>query len=259
MKDRDYNKELVKRGEMLIDLSLFESLTTPDAKPKRGRPYTYPKALILLLLPLKFSLRLLYRQTEELTRKIFSYLNLATSKFRTLHYRLTKEEINSGDLPQIEKLQDDFVIVLESIGLKVTNIGEWLRKKHGKRARRGWIKLHFDINSKQVISVEADDERTHDSQKAEELVETARQKAKEKCKRVEKVIADRGYDTHRIFRYMHERGIEPCILLRSSAKKSMDNKSISRFGKLRRMWYSINRGWNFDRSLKFALLDRAVG
>ncbi len=24
------------------------------------------------------------------------------------------------------------------------------------------------------------------------------------------------------------------------------------------MWYSINRGWNFDRSLKFALLDRAV-
>ncbi len=24
------------------------------------------------------------------------------------------------------------------------------------------------------------------------------------------------------------------------------------------MWYSINRGWNFDRSLKFALLDRAL-
>ncbi len=22
------------------------------------------------------------------------------------------------------------------------------------------------------------------------------------------------------------------------------------------MWYSINRGWNFDRGLKFALLDR---
>ncbi len=149
MKDRDYNKELVKRGEILIDLSLFESLTTPDAKPKRGRPDTYSKALILLLLPLKFSLRILYRQTEELTRKNFSYLNLATSKFRTLHYRLTKEEINSEDLPQIEKLQDDFVIVLESIGLKVTNRGEWLRKKHGKRARRKCIKLHvaFDINS----------------------------------------------------------------------------------------------------------------
>ena len=109
-------------------------------------------------------------------------------------------------LPQIENLQDNFVIVLERAGLKVTNRGEWLRKEHGKRARRGWIKLRvaFDINSKQVVK------KTHDSQKAEELVETARQKAKEKCKGVEKVIADRGYDTHRIFRYMHERGIERC-------------------------------------------------
>jgi len=48
-----------------------------------------------------------------------------------------------------------------------------------------------------VVSVEVTDEETHDSQKAEELVETTRQKAKEKCKKVEKVIADRGYDTHR--------------------------------------------------------------
>ena len=38
--------------------------------------------------------------------------------------------------------------------------------------RRGWIKLRvaFDINSKQVVSVEVTDEKTHDSQKAEELV-----------------------------------------------------------------------------------------
>jgi len=59
--------------------------------------------------------------------------------------------------------------VLERAGLKVTNRGEWLRKEHGKRARRGWIKLRvaFDINSKQVVSVEVTDEKTHDSQKAE--------------------------------------------------------------------------------------------
>ncbi len=80
-------------------------------------------------------------------------MGVAIPNFRTLHYRLTKEEINLEDLPQIENLQDDFVIVLERAGLKVTNRGEWLRKEHGKRARRGWIKLHvaFDINSKQVV------------------------------------------------------------------------------------------------------------
>ncbi len=134
-----------------------------------------------------------------------------------------------------------------------------------------------------------------------------RQKAKEKCKRVEKVIADRGYNTHRIFRDMYERGIEPCILPRSSARISGNIgrdkvirlirrgkrawKEASGYGKrwlvesffsvfkrwfgeylshmkienirkavmlkVRCMWYSINREWNFDRSLKFASLDRA--
>ncbi len=96
----DYNKELVRRGEMLIDPSIFDSLTTSDAKPKRGRPYTYPKPLIFLLLLLKFSLRLPYRQT--LARKIFSSLGVPIPN--TLHYRLTKEEIKLEDLPQIEKL-----------------------------------------------------------------------------------------------------------------------------------------------------------
>ena len=44
MRDKDYNKELVKRGEMLIDLSLFESRdcfkicvnsTTPHSLPSK--------------------------------------------------------------------------------------------------------------------------------------------------------------------------------------------------------------------------------
>ncbi len=48
-------------------------------------------------------------------------MGVAIPNFRTLHYRLTKEEINLEDLPQIENLQDDFVIVLERAGLKVTN------------------------------------------------------------------------------------------------------------------------------------------
>ncbi len=79
------------------------------------------------------------------------------------------------------------------------------------------IQRKLDSN-KQVVSVEVTNEKTHDSQKADPLIKTARQKAKEKCKRVEKVIADIRYDTHRTFR--HERGIEPCILPRSSARIS---------------------------------------
>ena len=65
-------------------------------------------------------------------RKIFSSLGIAISNFRILHYGLTKEEINLEDLPQIENLQDYFVIVPDLTGLKVTNRGKWLRKSRGQ-------------------------------------------------------------------------------------------------------------------------------
>lgn len=56
----------------------------------------------------------------------------------------------------------------------------------------------FDIKSRQVVSVKVSDEKTQYSQKAEELIETASQKAKYNSKRVKKVIADRRYDTQSI-------------------------------------------------------------
>jgi len=44
--------------------------------------------------------------------------------FRTLHYRLSKGGYNLESFPQVEELPEDFVIVLDSYGLKVTNRGK---------------------------------------------------------------------------------------------------------------------------------------
>jgi len=60
---KDYNKELVKRGELLIDPSLFQEEQKQKKNPKGGRPHLYPRNLILFLMFLKFALRLPYRQT----------------------------------------------------------------------------------------------------------------------------------------------------------------------------------------------------
>ncbi len=75
---------------------------------------------------LKFALRLPYRQTEGIARKLLSFLGVKVPNFRT------------------------------PTGLKVTNRGEWIRKKHRKRPRKGWVKLHvaLDMNSWQVINIE---------------------------------------------------------------------------------------------------------
>ena len=171
-----YNKQLVKRGEILISPTNFG--LKPKNKPARktGRPPLYPDQLILMLLFIKFALRLPYRQTQGLAKKLFESIGTKVPDFRTLHYRFKTMDIDIKDFPDPEDLPEDFVIVLDSTGIKVTNRGEWLRKKHGKRARKGWIKLHvaFDLKRKKVVNIEVTDERTHDSQKSEELVEGAK-------------------------------------------------------------------------------------
>ena len=215
-----YNGELVKRGEILIDSMSFGLKAKSERNRNTGRPPVYSDHLILMLLFIKFALRLPYRQTQGLAKKLFQNSGLKIPDFRTLHYRFKTMEINIKDFPDPEDLPDDFVIVLDSTGIKVTNRGEWLRKKHGKRARKGWIKLHvaFDLKRKKVVEIEVTDERVHDSQKAKKLVEGAKREAKDKGKKVSKVVADSGYDTHEFFRYLHDEGICAGVLVRKGAK-----------------------------------------
>lgn len=129
-------------------------------------------------------------------------------------------DINLKDFPCLEELPDDFVIILGSTGIKVTNRGEWLREKHGKKTRKGWIKVHvaFDLRRKKVVDMEVTHERACDSQKAKKLVEGAKREAEKKGKRITKVIADKGYDTHEFFRYLHREDIEAGVLVRKYAK-----------------------------------------
>ena len=143
------------------------------------------------------------------------------------------------DLPQ------DFFIVLDSTGLKVTNRGEWIRKKHRKRPRKGWVKLHvaLDMNSWQVINIEVTNEKVHDSQKAIQLLEGVRVVGESRGLKVKKLIADSGYDTHALFRYMHANGIEPCVKVRSNAEVSgntLRDMVVRAYKKGKRAWKRAN-------------------
>jgi len=215
-----YNKELVKRGEILIEPTFVRADEKEERKKGRGRPPIYSWQLIWIFLFIKFALKLPYRQTEGLARKVFGSLGLKVPNFRTLHYRFTTSDISLSDFPDPEELPDDFVIILDSSGIKVTNRGEWLRKKHGKKARKGWVKLHvaLDLRRKKVVELEVTDERVHDSQKGKELVEKSKKRAEERGKRISKVIADAGYDSHEFFRYLGKEGIEAAVLVRKGAK-----------------------------------------
>jgi transposase len=69
-----------------------------------------------------------------------------------------------------------------------------------------------------VVEIEITDEKVHDSQKAQELVEGAKREAKEKGRKVSKIIGDGAYDAHSFFRYLHDNGICAGILVRKGSK-----------------------------------------
>ena len=94
------------------------------------------------------------------------------------------------------------------------------KEELGERPREEWIKIHvaFDLDRKQVVELEVTDERTSDCKKAVKLVEGAKGKAETGGKRVKKVMADAGYDTHDFFQYLGEEGIEPAVMVRKGAK-----------------------------------------
>ncbi len=86
----EYNEELVKRGELLIDPSILGFTEQQEQEKRMGRPLLYSDTLIKLIFFIKFALRLPYRQTEGFARKLFGSLGIKVPNFKTLHYRFSK-------------------------------------------------------------------------------------------------------------------------------------------------------------------------
>ncbi len=127
-----------------------------------------------------------YRQIEGFLRALSKYIpNIKAPSFSQIRRRAIKIEI---PLPKtLKESNEDFVIAVDSSGVKVANRGEWIR--HKWKVRKGWIKVHIavDVNTKEVVSVEITDESVGDGKMLPSLVEKAE---KNKGKKPNKAIAD---------------------------------------------------------------------
>jgi hypothetical protein len=83
-----------------------------------------------------------------------------------------------------------------------------------RRKRRGYVKIHVavDVLTKQAVSLEVSDERTHDGEKLEPLVRQAQKKAV-----VAKALGDGAYDSKDNFEVLTSQGIEPGIKVRGDS------------------------------------------
>lgn len=211
---KEYNEQLVRRGEIYISLDFIETwdkeLDEMNYK-KRGRPYKFPESFMIFLAFIHVAF-LPFRQIEGFLRKLSEYIpKLKAADYSTICKRLRKINI---DLP-LQDLGNDVIIALDSTGMKVSNRGEWMR--HKWKVRKGWIKVHIavDVKTKNLLALEITDERTADGEMLEPLIEKAKRTIGNK--KIERVYGDASYDSRKNFNYLQKQGIEPIIKTRENA------------------------------------------
>ncbi len=206
---KEYNNQLVRRGEALLDFDFLKGWGVELEKMnenKWSRPYEYPESFAKFLAFLYVAFNLPYRQLEGFIKALMR-LNpdLKKPDHATIHRRVMKLNLNLDD--SLKKSKEPITIAVDASGIKVTNRGEWIRKKW-KKEKKGFVKIHFAVDTKkrQIVAMEVTDEKTGDIKKFESLVEKSSKKQK-----VKKVLADSAYDSRKNYSYLKEKGIEPGI------------------------------------------------
>ena len=211
---KEYNESLVRRGEVLLDFDVMDewkdALRDMNSE-KRGRPFRYPEAYVRLLAYIHVLFHLPFRQEEGFVKSLARYVDgleapdWSTIWARTKDLDMTLEGVNTDE---------PISIAIDSSGIKVTNSGDWMRKKW--KVKRGYLKIHLavDAKSKQAVSMEVTEETVSDGSQTEPLVKEAMSKND-----VEKVYGDGAYDSRANFNLLASNGIDPVIKVRKNASR----------------------------------------
>jgi len=211
---REYNEELVRRGELLFDpafLSGWRSDLESSNEGKEGARYRYPACLMSMLAAIHVYL-LPYRQLEGFVRVFAEHVEAVKGvipDYTTIWWRVSRVKVDID--PSVDR-RKDVTIAVDSTGIKVSNRGEWIRHKWS--VKRGFIKFHVavDVRTGKMLSVEVTKEDTPDGRMLEPLVQQASSRAN-----VARVMGDGAYDSRSNFRYLHSERIEPVIKVRRSS------------------------------------------
>ena len=86
------------------------------------------------------------RQTEGLIGSVIGLLglDLAVPDHSPLSCRAETLEVPR---PQARRDGEPLYLLVDSTGLKLCGVGEWLVEKHGTRTRRTWRKLHIGVDA----------------------------------------------------------------------------------------------------------------
>jgi Transposase DDE domain len=185
-------------------------------KEKEGRKFVYPDSFVKLLGYMRAYFHLPYRQTEGVVREHASNTLPSIPDYSNISRRINRLAIKiSDDITKSSVHDDNFVIAIDSTGIKVSNRGEWIR--HKWNVKRGYLKIHVavDIKNKRILSLQVTSEEVHDGKVLPKLIDEI---TIQNNKMIDTAIMDGSYDSNRNFQLLSFKGINPAIKVRKNSK-----------------------------------------
>ncbi len=154
--NRDFGKtdrQLVKRGEYLLDLDFVERWNQELAEMnqnKVGALYKFPNSLIRLQ-AVWHAKSIPYRMIEGMTKRLVEMSKLPEYNDHTTADRRINRMPTKIKVPQ----SDNLILFSDGTSLQVVEGGEYLREKYGKKNRR-WVQVVIwgDPVTKELVSFE---------------------------------------------------------------------------------------------------------
>lgn len=225
---RVYNEGLVKRGEILLEISIFkdwdEELSRMN-RGKAGRPYEFPDSFIRFLMELKCRYKIGYREAKGIARKLCVFIPACEKApdYSTLEKRFKVLEV-SLCIYQDEKEQ---TVAIDSSGMKTSNRGEYKTLRYDGAKKKEYIKIHIELNiqTNQVIGCEVTTSDVADSEKVGDLIREGQKQGA-----IKRGLMDSAYDGKGVYGILIAEGIDPGI---KPARKGDLEGALERYRRLK--------------------------
>jgi hypothetical protein len=145
-----YNQSLVSRGEILFSYDFLDSWDADLVRlneNKNSKKYKFPDSFIFIIGQIRVYFHLPYRQTEGIIKATgknlpdhpcYSQICRRVNKLNILNNRTSMADDDDDD-------DDDDVVIIaaDSIGIKVTNRGQWIQDKWNVKNKKSYLKIHI--------------------------------------------------------------------------------------------------------------------
>ena len=239
---KEYNEELVRRGEFYLDFDWVKSWKKELKemnKKKVGRPFCFPESLIKLqALWLTFTD---LRGVEGITRQVVKIGKIPDyNDFSTISRRVNN--LNC----QFDISEKDLYVATDMTGMKLNMSGEYFEAKYGEGNKK-FIKVTMSANpyTKEIYKCDVSLEGEELSEPEVAMTHIAELEAE--GFKVIKFWGDGAYDKHDMFDVLDQYNVKSAVKIRKNAVIGPGGGSVRRSIEVRKYQEQGYQKWSLER------------